>query len=262
MQLDYKNVTYAVKDGALIHISDVESGLKCGCVCAGCGGGLVAKKGGIKVHHFAHVNTECAHAYESMVHYICKNAFQFIDYFELPKYVDERYPLDALKYGAGNISIARKTIDLSMFEVIVEYRHNDIVVDVALLMRGKPVLFIEVAKTHFIDELKLNKLKQYKISCIEIDISEFPVDFHSTHDITKSQSIQVIKEFMEDNSKWVINEKLKNEYAVRRLKVAWLHDRNAVWGRIYIANQLIKKVRELGVTKELEFIYNRHEIIT
>jgi hypothetical protein len=259
MNVDCKNVTYAIKDGSLIHISDVKSGLECGCRCSGCGGQLIAKKGDIKVHHFAHLNTECEYAYESMVHYICKNSFQFIDYFELPKYDDERYPLDGLKYGQNNLSIPRKTIDLSMFEIMVEYTYNEIIADVALLIKGKPVLFIEIANTHFIDDIKLSKIKRYKISCLEIDVSKFPIDFHSTHDITKSRSIQVIKEFMEDNCKWIVNEKLKNEYAVRRLKTAWLHDKNSIWGRIYVANRLIKKVRELGVTKEVEFIYNRYE---
>lgn len=38
------NLVYAIKDGAGISIEDVDSGLKCGCVCPACGEPLVAKK--------------------------------------------------------------------------------------------------------------------------------------------------------------------------------------------------------------------------
>ena len=48
------NLTYALKDGIITSISNVESGLKCGCVCPACDMPLVAKKGEKMMHHFAH----------------------------------------------------------------------------------------------------------------------------------------------------------------------------------------------------------------
>ena len=39
------NLLYALRDNSIVSISDVESGLKCGCVCPACGERLVAKKG-------------------------------------------------------------------------------------------------------------------------------------------------------------------------------------------------------------------------
>jgi len=41
------------KDNALVNIEDVSSG-KTDLTCLYCGGGLTAKKGRIKEHHFAH----------------------------------------------------------------------------------------------------------------------------------------------------------------------------------------------------------------
>ena len=41
---------YALKDGEITSIADVESGLKCGCVCPACGEPLVAKKGSKVMH--------------------------------------------------------------------------------------------------------------------------------------------------------------------------------------------------------------------
>ena len=41
-------------DGRLLHIDDVPSGLACDCICPGCSRPLVAKKGRLQAHHFAH----------------------------------------------------------------------------------------------------------------------------------------------------------------------------------------------------------------
>ena len=41
-------------DGRLLHIGEVPSGLACNCVCPGCGRRMVAKKGDVQAHHFAH----------------------------------------------------------------------------------------------------------------------------------------------------------------------------------------------------------------
>ena len=48
-------MTYALKDGNIISINDVESGLKCESFCPACGERLVAKKGKKRVHHFAQI---------------------------------------------------------------------------------------------------------------------------------------------------------------------------------------------------------------
>lgn len=50
-------VPYAVRNGGMVHISAVDSGLRTDCRCAGCHQALVAKKGKIVVHHFAHYGT-------------------------------------------------------------------------------------------------------------------------------------------------------------------------------------------------------------
>ena len=49
---------FGLQNGKLVDISFVESGLACNCVCPCCKQQLVAKKGNIKGHHFAHHNKE------------------------------------------------------------------------------------------------------------------------------------------------------------------------------------------------------------
>ena len=55
--------------GKLKHISEVPSGLACGCFCAACGGRFEARKGIRRRHHFAHEsNYECMYASEVAIY--------------------------------------------------------------------------------------------------------------------------------------------------------------------------------------------------
>lgn len=47
-------IPYAIKNGKLIHISEVESGLHLNCLCVGCKKPLIANKGEKKADHFSH----------------------------------------------------------------------------------------------------------------------------------------------------------------------------------------------------------------
>lgn len=67
------NLTYALKDNSLVHISEVESGLQCGCKCPACGETLIARKGDKVIHHFAHKSTvECEFGYQTSLHLAAK----------------------------------------------------------------------------------------------------------------------------------------------------------------------------------------------
>ena len=48
-------------DGELLHISEAARGDACGCYCPHCQTPLAAKKGKVKVHHFAHLGQTCAY---------------------------------------------------------------------------------------------------------------------------------------------------------------------------------------------------------
>ena len=60
---------FGLKDDIVVHISQVQRGLACGCVCVCCNKPLVARKGPVLVHHFAHsVGAECPKAIETALH--------------------------------------------------------------------------------------------------------------------------------------------------------------------------------------------------
>ena len=82
---------YGVKNGRIINIMDlpVESkGLQCDCVCPGCGGRLIARKGAKKKHHFAHYNEPCnlVAAQQTALHMLAKEIIEEEKRFLFPGY--------------------------------------------------------------------------------------------------------------------------------------------------------------------------------
>ena len=64
-------IPYAIRNGTLVHVSEVESGKHDDCLCAGCGEGLVARKGNQVAHHFAH-GSESTCKGETVLHKVAK----------------------------------------------------------------------------------------------------------------------------------------------------------------------------------------------
>lgn len=159
------NLVFAIKDGELVNIDDVLSGLKCGCVCPACGAKLVAKKGTKVIHHFAHYAGEnCEYGYESSLHLAAKVILSISKSMTIPAvYVEfpDSYKSKELICEAKEINIDR---------VELEQRFDNIVPDVVVYSGGKK-LYIEIYVTHAIDEKKLKKLIKADTSTIEIDLS-------------------------------------------------------------------------------------------
>ena len=74
--MDLKLV-YGIRDGRLRYIDDVERGLKCGCVCPSCEHPLVARRGPVKVPHFAHYQGgDCRKGIETALHLMAKEMLE------------------------------------------------------------------------------------------------------------------------------------------------------------------------------------------
>lgn len=192
-------VTDALKDGKLINISKVESGLRCGCVCAGCGGQLIARKGDVKVHHFAHVNADCQAGQESAIHLAFKEAYLKHSKLIAPVFHNQ------VQLGSDiadvKIEISEYINDLGI-GVVNEYSIGGIRADSAIVDEfGNPLIFIEFAFTHYIDKNKESKLKAINVPCFEVDINGANIGLLSNFDYFSS--------FVSQNSKWVVNEKAK-----------------------------------------------------
>ena len=151
--------TIALQDGKSVHISQVMSGLACNCLCPACGQKMVARKGSINAHHFAHYNPgggdgPCEYGYETSLHLMAKEILQRTKRIVLPW-------TDPIKGCETAI------ID----EVELERKLGRIIPDIVLTC-GKQKLIVEIFVTHKVDGVKKQALRDIKIPAIEIDLSE------------------------------------------------------------------------------------------
>jgi hypothetical protein len=155
---------FGFKGEILVHISEAERGLACGCICPSCESPLIARKGSVTAHHFSHYNgAECSHAVETALHLASKQIL--IDCLEIT------LPAVQINFDCHPDPIpisAARTFRLS--EVRAEHRTEDIVPDIVAYSDGHP-LMIEIRVTHGVDEIKRDKIRRLGISTIEIDLS-------------------------------------------------------------------------------------------
>lgn len=154
-------------DGRLLHIDDVPSGLACNCSCAGCGRPMVAKKGNVQAHHFAHQAQQdgrsCASAGETALHKFAKQILDERLEIALPAmHVAER----------GDREIVVQAETRTFDRAILEAKAGQIVPDVMLLLRDRR-LIVEFKVTHPCDEEKLARIQMMDIGAIEIDLSQY-----------------------------------------------------------------------------------------
>lgn len=185
---------FGLKNGEIIDISKVESGLKCECVCPHCKSQLIARKGYKTVHHFAHYKShECELAYETAIHMMSKKIFEKHKRIKVPRVefiIGKNYFKKFTLYKAAYVNFE---------SVTSEKKLNNIVPDIILEVNGKKLL-VEIAVTHFIDESKNNKLNSYKMSTIEIDLSK------ENRDINEDYLTELLIDKLE-NKKWIYNAK-------------------------------------------------------
>ena len=200
------NLLYALRDNSIVSISDVESGLKCGCVCPACGERLVAKKGTIMMHHFAHYSGEnCAYGYESSLHLAAKDIISKANKMTIPPiYVifPHSYKKDELINEAQMISVKK---------VELEKRYGSVIPDI-VVYTDETVFFVEILVTHRIDDEKLKKLRKAHVSTIEIDLSKKS----STISIEELTSILLNDS---DEKKWKYNS-LSEQYYQQFIEVS------------------------------------------
>lgn len=166
---DHKTA-YGRKNDQLVHISDVASGLGCGCSCVVCGGELIAKKGRIRVHHFAHAaETNCTGAAETALHALAKELVCNLSSIHLPQYIFKKEK--RLKSG---IRIKYEEIILEggrapISKAVSEQAEDGFIPDVTLKCKSK-TLFVEIAVTHKVDRAKLRLIRKSGVPTIEINL--------------------------------------------------------------------------------------------
>lgn len=149
----------------MLHISKVENGLACNCICPGCGSTLVARNGGKtdKSHHFAHyIGVESAHCLMTQLHLITQDHFLNLDSFELPE----------VSFQYKGIELFHPKVKLAIKGARLESKLGPYFADVLLEFESF-VLAIEVCVTHQNEDDKTKFYQQSKIPSIEFDLSPY-----------------------------------------------------------------------------------------
>jgi len=162
------HIGYAIRDAAVVHISEVPFGLACGCVCARCGERLIAKKGSRRAHHFAHDrDTDCPGGLETLVHLLGKEIYASAPVIILPAYV---YKGRFTPRGGARVEIDRQVFPPTRFQVtecVVERGLGPIVPDL-ILSSGEERLLVEITVTHPVDKVKLRRVRRLNIPLLEV----------------------------------------------------------------------------------------------
>jgi len=192
-------IPFAIKNGKIVKISDVENGKNCNCVCTACGSNLIAKNNlkNKKLHHFAHSNSnECIHYEETMLHLIGKEILERNNKIKIPEVIADI----GIGY-AGKFKLYKERY-IQYEKVYIENRFNSIVPDVIIETKNKQIL-IEIAVTHFVNTEKLAKIKKLGIAAIEIRLDNFTNEI----DLTKIEDVIINSS---DFKFWLNNEKVND----------------------------------------------------
>lgn len=147
-------------DGRMVHVSDVPSGLACGCTCPGCGGRLVARKGRQIVHHFAHASGEgCTGGAETALHRMGKQVLLDGRQLMLPPVPYSGKPGVMAGY------------DRVWDEIPLGHGAGSIKPDI-IIAKGRALLMVEIAVTHRSTDEKKAWLVENARNAVEIDLSD------------------------------------------------------------------------------------------
>jgi hypothetical protein len=196
---------YGLKDGILVHVDQVENGLLCACICPSCEKPLVAYNNpkNKKARHFQHKSKmACTNAYETALHYLAKQIILETKTLVVP---DNLFNLSHLAQAyLANVSnpydssiIGNKLI---FDKVEVEKSEGTFRPDVKCFI-GERILLIEIAVTHFVDDVKKERVLQNKLPLLEINLSKY------NRAIQKDKLIEVLHGKIEDMN-WVYNPKI------------------------------------------------------
>lgn len=155
---------FGMKDNKIYHISEVGSGLKCECKCPACGSKLIARKGNINAHCFAHYKSpECKYALETALHYYAKKILEEKKMMMIPALIYEEFDYYSHdNYNINKVELAKEQ-EIHFDKVVLEKQIDNIKPDVVAMV-GNTKLMIEIVVTHGIDDIKLEKIKKLGIS--------------------------------------------------------------------------------------------------
>ena len=124
---------YGLRNGLLHFIANVPSGLACGCLCARCGQTLIAKKGSVRQHHFAHYEvSDCQGAAESALHILAKELIAELNSFEVPQYFYAKQRKTKAGVVVSHQAVVAKGGLIAIDKVRIEQHEGNFIPDIVI----------------------------------------------------------------------------------------------------------------------------------
>ena len=164
------------KSGKIIHIDQLsieQKGLKCNMACQHCGVALVACIGTVRKPYFRHSpksERQCdRESYnKSLVHNLAIQILMRSYYIRVPE--------TSFQYGNSPKYIVEQERYVYMNYVTTGKKVGNIIPDIIVGLEDKTEMFIEIHVTHKVDAQKLEKIRELRISVIEIDLSKLKIN--------------------------------------------------------------------------------------
>lgn len=154
-------------DGRLISVAEAARGAACECICPKCSRPLIARKGFVLRHHFAHASdADCAGALETVLHKFGKQTLAEARDLLLP----------ALSIRVQHLfaePVVSRVVPIQ--GVQIEKQIGSIRPDAILTVDDRP-LGVEIFVTHTPDPDKIAALKSIPLDTIEIDLHGYSFD--------------------------------------------------------------------------------------
>ncbi|MBR9833474.1 hypothetical protein GYB57_15110 [bacterium] len=222
-------VAYCLDSLKIEHISKVQNGKNCNCICLVCSEPLIAKNNvnNIKEAHFSHKpESDCETNVETYLHLVIKEILPELNKVNLPsdnvyisdflnlEPISEIYKSQYLAKTLKEIEVYKesKEIEFTADEVRIEktYKIDDdkIRPDIVICRNGVE-LFIEPHVTNKISYDKLNKIKKLDISCVAINLQLFLSEYGQLFTLEELKSF-IISDLNSKSWVWLRNAKRKS----------------------------------------------------
>ncbi|WP_426370260.1 competence protein CoiA family protein [Pseudocolwellia sp. HL-MZ7] len=208
-EINNAELSYGLKEGKLVSINDVEQGLNCECHCPYCEKKLVAKKGDIRKHHFAHYDGDDCHlGQETAIHLLAKDLIAKNKKLMLPaSYVKVEskdiggYSHESSYFEQGKIT----QLENIEIEAPLEGYQPDLI---AVTEDGESI-DIEVLVTHAVEQEKAQKQFRSNRLMVEIDLSALSRS-SSIDEIEQAVIYEAPRHYINDG-KLIIKENMQEE---------------------------------------------------
>lgn len=163
-------MAYALRGGLVVHISQVQRGLACGCVCSACQKPLLARKGAVRTHHFAHATrSDCPGPAETLLHRAAKEMVATLTEIRLPAYTRCRSRREALWMESPTGKLILREVSEHIESAKIETPIASIIPDVILTIKAKQ-LAVEIVVTHDVDTRKMRVYRNHDVPVIRISL--------------------------------------------------------------------------------------------